>query len=269
MAGSGNIYYGAPPSEFDRGTVFGIAAAFGLVFVAIALGGNLPTFLDLHGALIVFGGTLGATLINFPLQEFRRSIAVLRNAFFPDPSSAQERLRKLISLSERARTEGVLVLESEIFRELDPFFRKCLELVVDQVSPAEIRRMMEIEIAFLESRHRRGAQMFQFMGSVAPAMGLVGTLIGLVQMLKNLTDPKMLGPAMATALMTSFYGALSAYLFFLPLAGKLRSRSEEEILVKEMTIEGIIAIAEGLNPRMVEESLLSFLPPEMRIGQYR
>jgi chemotaxis protein MotA len=255
--------------EVDRGTLLGVAGAFGLVLLAMWLGGGLAIFFDLNSFLIVVGGTIGATLVTFPISDVSRALLVLRTAFFPGVSPAELRLKKLLALSEKARTHGVLSLQEEAYREADPFLLKCIELVIDELPNEDIRRILEFEIMFLSDRHRRGAQIFQTMGTVAPAMGLIGTLIGLVQMLRNLEDAASLGPNMAIALITTFYGAVLSTLVFLPIAGKLRSRSEEETLVKEMTLEGMLGIASGANPRILEEALLSFLPPEKRRSRYR
>ena len=255
-------------SEFDYATLLGIVCAFGLVLLAILLGGSLWSFFDLKSILIVGGGTIGATLITFPLEDFQRTTTVLRTALFPDNYSARRRLDTILEMSKVARSEGEISLENYLRHEQDPFLRKGMELVIDAVPPQEARRIMEIEIASLEDRHRRGAQLFQTMGSVAPAMGLVGTTIGLVRMLENLEDPAAMGPSMATAILTTFYGAMIAYVICLPIAGKLRARSEEEQLLKQLTIEGIVCVAEGLNPRIIEARLLSFLPPEERHSRY-
>ncbi|MCB0359500.1 MAG: motility protein A [Bdellovibrionales bacterium] len=252
----------------DYGTFAGAAAAFGLVFLAIYLGGGLSSFLDLKSLLIVIGGTIGATLVNFPLQDFLRSMSILKTTLFPTPHSSRQRIRKILELARRIRSDGVLALQDEATGEPDMFFRKCIEMIVDGHEPDEIRQVLEIELSFLEDRHRRGAQLFQTMGAIAPAMGLIGTLIGLVQMLQNLSNPNEIGPAMAVALLTTFYGAVFANLVFLPIAGKLRSRSEEEFFLKELTIEGIIGVARGQNPRMIEQRVLSFLPPEERQSEY-
>lgn len=254
--------------SLDRATLFGIIAAFGLVFLAIFLGGGSVTFFDFKSVLIVAGGTIGATLINFPLDDFARTLAVLRNAFFPDNHSARHRIKKILELAERVRAEGILHLQEASYGERDPFFKKCMSLVADSIRPRDIRHILDIEISFLTDRHRRGAQLFQTMGNVAPAMGLLGTVIGLIQMLRNIDSASSIGPAMAVALVTTFYGALLSYVIFLPLAGKLRARSEEEMLVKELTVEGMIGIARGLNPRILEEYLLSYLPPEDRESRY-
>lgn len=254
--------------EFDVATLAGAVAAFGLMLLAIFLGGGVTLFFDLSSLLIVLGGTLGATLINFPLEDFRRTIDVLRAAFFPDRSSGRQRVSRILELARKARSEGLLSLQGEIFFEADRFLRKCIEMSVDGHDTKEVRRILELELSFLEDRHRRGAQLFQTMGIVAPAMGLIGTLIGLVQMLQNLSTPEQIGPAMATALLTTFYGAVLANLLFLPLAGKLRARSEEERLIKEMTIEGIVAVMENTNPRIIELRLLTFLSPDQRRSEY-
>ena len=246
----------------------GALGALGLVFLAIYFGGGLLSFFDFNSFLIVFGGTIGATLINFPLDEFRRALAVLKTAFLPDEHSLKDRMRKIVDMSRRVRAEGILVLQKEVYREPDAFFRKCIELVVDNHPVADIRKILETEMLFLEDRHRRGAMIFHSMGNVAPAMGLIGTLIGLVQMLRQLDDPSAIGPAMAVALLTTFYGAVLAYIVFFPLAGKLRTRSEEEMLLKELTMEGMLSILENVNPRLVEQRLLCYLPPEKRFSVF-
>ena len=257
-----------PGAEFDYATALGICGAFGLVFLAIVLGGRLASFLDFNSFIIVFGGTIGATLVNFPMQDLTRSLVVLQTALWPDQSSGLHRIQTLIDLSSRARSDGILSLENVAYSEPDPFYRKCIQLVVDGMPYEEIQRTLEIELLHLEDRHRRGAQLFQAMGAVAPAMGLIGTLVGLVQMLEHLDDPSKIGPGMATALLTTFYGSLLAYLVFLPLAGKLRARSQAETNIKEMTIEGILCIMKETNPRIIEQRLMSFLSPEQRLSQF-
>lgn len=254
--------------EVDYATLGGAAAAFGLMFLAILFGGGVILFIDFPSFLIVIGGTIGATLVNFPLEDFKRTVDVVRTAFFPVRTSAMQRVSRILELARRARAEGLLSLQSEIFLESDPFVRKCIELAVDGYEPKEIRRILDIELAFLEDRHRRGAQLFQTMGNVAPAMGLIGTLIGLVQMLQNLNNPEQIGPAMAVALLTTFYGAVLANILFLPLAGKLRARSEGEKLIKQISVEGIIGIVENANPRLIELRMLSFLSPDARRSEY-
>lgn len=260
MAGTGK--------QLDVGTLVGVVAGLGLVYYAIQLGGNHKTFLDAQAALIVLGGTFGATLVNYPITEIVRSVGLLSNTLFPDRAPMQERISRLLHYARRLRTEPLQQVSSEFNEEPDPFFRKCLELLAEKVDEQEIRKVMSIELSFLEDRHRKGAQLFQTMGTLAPAMGLVGTLIGLIQMLQNLETPSQIGPAMAVALISTFYGALLANLFFLPLAGKLRSRSDEEFVLKELSIEGVRALAQGVNPRAIERRLLGFLPTDRRVSEY-
>lgn len=255
-------------SRLDRATVGGIVAAFGLMAFAIIRGGGVLMYFDFDSILIVVGGTIGATLITYPLQEIRRTTLVLRNALLPDSRSEVLRVHRVLEVAERARRTGALSLEGESYYEPDPFFRTCLQLVVDSAPAEKARELLQLELDNLAERHRQGAQIFQTMGTSAPAMGMIGTLIGLVAMLQNLNDPSKIGPGMATALLTTFYGAFLSYVVFLPLAGKLRARSREEILLKQMTVDGIISVIEQMNPRLIEQRLLAFLPPDMRRSQY-
>ena len=259
----------AATEQIDFGTVIGAIAAFGLVVIAMYGGGSLSAFADYNSFLIVFGGTIGATFITFPLSEFGRASWALKTAFFPDDYSVKIRTSKILEIARRYRGGAdKLVVEREILENEDQFFKQCVELLGEGYDKDSIRKILEIDLTFLEDRHRRAAQLFQTMGTIAPAMGLIGTLIGLVQMLQGLNDPKSIGPAMAVALITTFYGAVLSNMLFVPIAGKLRSRSEEEFLLKELTVEGIVGVAEGLNPRMIERRLLSFLPPEQRTSEY-
>ncbi|MFN8392314.1 MAG: motility protein A [Bdellovibrionota bacterium] len=253
---------------FDYATFTGIAAAFGLVLLAILLGGQPTSFLDLNSFLIVFGGTIGATFINYPMHDVTRTLMIVRNTLWPEESSGPRRMREIVELAGRARSEGVLSLEGYAYTNDDPFFRRCVQLLVDGLQYEDVRRTLELELLHIEDRHRRGAQIFQSMGTIAPGMGLIGTLIGLVQMLQHLEDPSKIGPGMATALLTTFYGAFLCYVVFNPLAGKLRSRSHEETNIKEMTIEGILCILRDMNPRLIEQRLLCFLPPEQRQSKF-
>jgi chemotaxis protein MotA len=254
--------------EMDLSTLGGIFVAFALVFGAILLGGGVTLFFDLPSFLIIVGGTAGATLVTYPLEDVKNSIAVLRTAFFPDKHSALNRVNKILDISKRYRTDGALSVQDFAFRENDPFLRKCIELIADGIDPDEGIRILQTELTYIADRHRRGAQIFQTMGSVSPAMGLIGTLIGLVQMLQHLQDPSQIGPAMATALLTTFYGSLFAYLIFIPVAGKLKSRSAEETLIKQLTIDGTYCILRALNPRIIEQHLFSYLPPDQRSSQF-
>lgn len=248
----------------DIATVLGLVSAIGLMLVAIMSGGGLGMFIDYPSMLIVGGGTIGASLINYPLKDVLRSISVAMNAFFAKIPGAPLMIPRFMELSSKARKEGLLALEGEINGTRDGFFAKGLQLVVDGVAPESIEEILNTEIDSLRDRHRLGAEIFTSMGTFAPAMGLIGTLIGLVQMLANMSDPSTIGPAMAVALITTFYGAILANVVFLPIAGKLRLRSTEEVQVREIIAEGVLSISNGVNPRIVEQRLQAYLAPKDR-----
>lgn len=255
-------------TPLERGVLWGVAAAFGLISLTIAISGNISAYFDMPSLLIVGGGTLGAALIAIPPKDFGHAYALLLQALFPTPLSPEQRLAKIVLLAKHSRKDGILSIQHALHREADPFMRKCIELAVDNLSHEEIRRTLEIELAFLENRYKQGAQVFQTMGSIAPAMGLVGTLIGLVQMLQYLDNPSQIGPAMAVALLTTFYGAMLAHILFLPIASKLQRLCDEDMMIKQMSVEGIIDVVRGTNPRLVEQRLHGFLPPETRQSMY-
>jgi len=248
----------------DIGTVIGIIAAFGLVLFGINLGGSLTQFWDPPSVAIVLGGTTAALLVSFPLQRIMGMMAVLRKAFFAVPQEPDAVITKMVRYAERARREGMLALEEESESEPDDFLRKGLRLAVDGTDPNLLEKILETDIGQIDARHKSGKSILETGGTFAPAFGMIGTLIGLVNMLAGLEDPSTIGAGMATALTTTFYGALMANAVFLPMAGKLEVRSGEEILVKEMVIDGIMAIQSGDSPRIVEEKLKSFLSPTQR-----
>ena len=228
------------------------------------MGGSISAFIHLPSALIVFGGLLAATLINYPISKLTGVIKTLKIAFTEKPIDAGYVIGTIISLSETARREGLLALEDAAYQLQDGFMQKGILLIVDGTDPDLVRNIMETELAFLEERHSEGQGIFETMGALAPAFGLIGTIIGLINMLKNLDNPEAIGPGMAVALVTTFYGSLIANLFFIPIAGKLRVRSREEILLKEVMIEGMLSIQAGENPRIIEEKLKAFLSPAIR-----
>jgi len=248
----------------DIATILGIVSGFSLVFAAIALGGGVGWFINIPSMMIVIGGTIGVTLISYPLKSVFGVMGVLKNALFHRESSVIEIIKNLVEFSRVARREGILALQSLLAQVTDPFLIKGINLAVDGLEPHVIQDILEIELEKLEKRHKVGAEVFSTMGTFAPAMGMLGTLIGLVQMLMQMNDPSRIGPAMAVALITTFYGMLIAYMICLPIAGKLRTRSAQEVLIKQLIIEGIKAIQSGDNPRIVEQKLLAFIEPKKR-----
>ena len=253
----------------DIATFIGIISAFFLLVISITMTGGLHSFIDIPSILVVVGGTLCSTLINYPLKDVINSIKVVKNAFFTKSMTMGELIESFVDYSIKARREGLLSLESDLSDIEDDFLRKGLQLTIDGLEPQAITDILETEIAFVENRHKLGSEMFQTMGTFAPAFGMIGTLIGLVIMLKSMDDPSSIGPAMAVALITTFYGSILANVVFLPISGKLRTRSQQEALVKEMILQGVISLSRGDNPRIVEQKLHSFLPPQARISYFR
>ncbi|MDK2822104.1 MAG: chemotaxis protein MotA [Clostridia bacterium] len=248
----------------DLATIIGIIFGMVLLIGSILIEGNLSAFWSISSLMIVLGGTLAATLINFPLSQVIGTMKVLRIAFRNHSTEPQEIIGTLVAFAEKARREGLLALEAEAEVIDEPFLKKGIELIVDGTDPELVRNILETELNFVEERHRQGAQIFENMGGSAPAFGMIGTLIGLILMLRNLEDPSSIGPGMAVALITTFYGSLFANLIFLPIAGKLKIRSSEEISNKELMLEGILSIQAGENPRIVAEKMKSFLNPLTR-----
>lgn len=248
----------------DLSTIIGIFSGISLIVLAILTQGSILIFWSFSSLLIVLGGVISATLINYPLNQVLGVTKVLKVAFKQYSQEPHEIIAKIVKMAERARKEGLLSLENEMEETDDAFLSKGVQLIVDGTDPELVRTILETDIIMIEERHKIGASIFNSMGASAPAFGMIGTLIGLILMLKNLNDPDMLGPGMALALITTFYGALIANLICLPIAGKLKLKSREETLIKEIIIEGILSIQAGENPRIVTEKLKSFLYPQQK-----
>ncbi|HPL62835.1 MAG: MotA/TolQ/ExbB proton channel family protein [Syntrophales bacterium] len=248
----------------DLATIFGIFTGFGLVIAAMLTGGGLSWFVDTPAAMIVGGGTLGALLINYSLGDIFRVLNVAKNAFLQKGQKVEEVIEQLLAMSRLARKEGILSLQKISGRVRDPFFRKGTELVMDGVEPNTLSHIMETELDSIAERHRLGAEIFTSLGNFAPAMGMTGTLIGLVKMLMQMNDPSSIGPSMSMAFVATFYGVVLANLVFLPIAGKLKMRSSQELLVKQLIIGGIMSIQMGDNPRVLEQKLQSYISPVKR-----
>ena len=246
----------------DIATLIGFLAASGIIATAILLGPNALIFLNIPGLLIVIGGTFGATLMKFPITHMFGAFKVALKAFIYKNDKPTELIREGIEIAQIARKEGFLGLEN---REVqNEFLQKGITLCVDGHDPELVRRMLSKYINLTIERHEEGQFIFKAIGDVAPAMGMIGTLVGLVQMLSNMDDPKKIGPAMAVALLTTLYGALIANVVALPLADKLAHRSKEERINRSLILETITAIQEGLNPRVMEQLLKSYLPGNER-----
>ena len=253
----------------DLATVVGISSAFALVVIAMTLGGSILMFIDIPSLLIVVGGTIGVTLINYPLRDVLKLVGIVKHVFFHKLVPVPQLISQFVEFATRARREGILALETSMKEVDDAFLQKGLQLTIDGLEPGNIKEILETEIDYVAERHRLGAEIFMTMGTFAPALGMIGTLIGLVQMLKAMDDPSNIGPAMAVAIITTFYGAVLANMVFLPMSGKLKNRSSEEVMIKEIMLNGILSIARGDNPRVIEQKLHSFLPPALRQSVFK
>ncbi|MEQ8289517.1 MAG: flagellar motor protein PomA [Gammaproteobacteria bacterium] len=246
----------------DLATLIGFIAAIGIITAAIFLGGSASLFFNIPSLLIVMGGTVGAVLMQFSIGQFLGAMKVGLNALFHKGLSPRELIDTTVDLANAARKGGLLALEEKDTG--NPFFQQGIQMMVDGHEPEVVRQTMLSDMNLTVERHELGQKIFKAIGDVAPAMGMIGTLIGLVQMLSNMDDPKKIGPAMAVALLTTLYGAIIANAFALPLAEKLGLRSNEERMIKSMIIDAISGIQEGRNPRVIEGILMTYLPVSKR-----
>lgn len=250
----------------DIATIVGLILGFGLILTSIIIGGDggLVPFIDYPSMMIVLGGAMAAMLINFPLGKCLGSFKVVLKCFLfklPDPIETIEKFKELAGI---AKKEGLLALENRLDELSDDFLKRGFESLIAGASTEQIRASLETEVGYIDQRHIDGKKIVDACGAAAPAFGMIGTLIGLVMMLRNLSDPSQIGGGMATALLTTLYGALIANVVCIPLAGKLETRNSEETTLREMMIEGICAIGKGDSPKAVEEQLLAFLSPKSR-----
>lgn len=253
----------------DMTTILGLVIGLFIMVMAITSGdSSIRTFASVPAVLITFGGATCAMIIGTPFSRLRKLLTVTRNAFFFTPSNPTALIGRLVRFGEIARRDGILALEGALAPDDDEFLVKGIQMAVDGSDPEFIFKTMSTELDILEERHRMGRKIFESLGAYAPAFGMIGTLIGLIMMLTNLQDPDAIGPGMAVALITTLYGAVGANFVFLPLADKLESRTKEELLVKEIIMQGVMSIQSGDNPRIVEQKLKIFLAPSMREQEY-
>ncbi len=248
----------------DLATFVGFGLALILVIGGMFAGGDIGIFINVPSLLITGGGAIGVTIMANPMSRVKKAIGMVKKAFFSQDVDLIGLVRTMVSFAEKARREGLLALEEDVSKLEDEFLKKGIQLVVDGTDPELVKSILDTEIGLLESRHAENKAMFDTLGEMAPAFGMLGTLIGLIQMLKNLDDPDALGPGMAVALITTLYGSFIANVVAIPIAKKLSVRSSQEITARELVVEGVLAIQAGENPRIVEEKLKVFLPPELR-----
>jgi chemotaxis protein MotA len=248
----------------DIATPLGILLAFGLIIGSILIGSSLGAYFDIPSVLIVVGGTIAAAFIAESMGNVIGAIKVALMAMKVPPGDAAATVQQIVELSSIARREGLLALENH--QVDDGFLAKGLRMAVDGLPQQEIRETLTAELIAMKQRHQRGHKLFKFMAATAPSMGMIGTLIGLVQMLQNLSDPDAIGPAMAVALLTTMYGAILAFVIFGPIAEKLERRTGEETAHMLVVIEGIDSIVKGQNAGVIKDRLEARLPPGERTG---
>jgi len=247
--------------RFDVLTVGGLAFGLGMILWGIMRGAELGGFINVPGLMITVGGSFGAMMVNFQVEQVRQVMKVTRQVIFDRKEDVGSLAFTFGNLAQKARREGLLALEDELENIEMPFLRNGLQMVIDGFEPESIRDIMETEVHTLKQRHQLGQNLFRTWGSLTPAFGMIGTLIGLVQMLASLDDPEAIGPGMAVALLTTFYGVLMANLILNPIAGKLAIRSDAEVSYKEAIIDAVLALQAGVNPRIMQEKLKAYLSP--------
>jgi chemotaxis protein MotA len=248
----------------DLTTVIGYIIAWLLVIGGMAAGGNIGAYVDFPSILITVGGTTGAIIVSYPADILKTLGGAVKRAFISNDPNLLAMVQTIVSFAEKARREGLLALEGDVAELTDEFLKKSIQLVVDGTDPELVKAILDTEIGIMEDRHSANKAIFDSVAELAPAYGMIGTLIGLIAMLGNLADVSALGPGMAVALITTMYGSMMANMFAIPISKKLAARSSKEIVSMELMVEGILAIQAGENPRIVEEKLKVFLPPKMR-----
>jgi len=252
----------------DLGTVIGMVLIMALLGGAMTMGVGIGAYVDVPSALIVIGGSIGALMISFKPGQMKAFTKVFMIAIKPPEEDVPALIKKLVEFATKARKDGILSLEGDVNNEENAFLKKGLSMAIDGSEPDTIRELLEIEMEQTDARHKIHGEIFNQWAGLAGAMGMVGTLIGLVAMLLNMADPAAIGPSMAVALLTTMYGAVIGNVFGTPIYNILAIRNTDEGIVKEMILSGIMSIQSGDAPRVLEGKLLSYLPPAERISQF-
>jgi chemotaxis protein MotA len=253
----------------DMSTVIGLVMGSLALLIPMIFGEALSAiqisqYISAEPVVIIGFGTIGAGFISQPMEAMKNLVTTFRIALRKAPQASGEQIATIVQLAERARREGLLSLEEQIGELNDPFLQKGMQLVIDGTDPELVRQVLEIDLSLMEKRHEVHYGAWEGLGGFAPTFGIMGTVLGLVKVLSNLSDPSSLGPAIATAFLATFYGISSANVFWLPIASKLRKKSEEEVLFRQVMLDGILSIQAGDNPRIIQEKLTGFLSPKER-----
>lgn len=249
----------------DIATIIGLILGFGAVVGGQVLeGGNISAILQPTAALIVLGGTIGATFVSFPLKGIIQALKDTRKALFPSKANHEAIIKEMIGYAAKARKNGLISLEQETQTIKDNFTKKGVAMVVDGIDPQKFREAMEIELNTFEEHAKLSAEIFEAAGGFAPTIGIIGAVLGLIHVMENLSDASKLGGGIAVAFVATIYGLMTANIICIPFGTKLKHRVKEEMLMKEMIIEGLIAIQNGENPHFIEQRLRSFLQEESK-----
>jgi len=244
----------------DKASLGGVVLAIGGIVAGLLLeGGNLRQILQPTAAMIVFGGTIGAVMLQFPLPVVLHAFRRLGSVFLNPTQDTHSTIRRLVTYAQKARREGIVSLDADLAQIEDPFLKKTLMLAVDGTEPQELRKIMELELDNQAEYEEQVPQVFESAGGFAPTIGIIGAVLGLIQVMQHLDKIEEVGKGIAVAFVATIYGVASANLLYLPVAGKMKLRIRDEQITREMTLEGVASILEGMNPRMLETKLLGFL----------
>jgi chemotaxis protein MotA len=244
----------------DKATLIGLALGIGAILIGQALeGGHIGSIMQFTAAFIVFGGTFGAVFVSFPYDGVIGAFKDIKITLKEPPLNPYQVITQITGYANKARKEGILSLEKEIKNVEDPFLKKALTMAVDGIEPHALREAMETELGYLEEHGKMSSKVYKAAGGYAPTIGILGAVLGLIHVMENLNDPSKLGSGIAVAFVATVYGVGAANLIFLPFATKLELRHRNEMILKEMILEGVVAVSTGENPRLIEEKLKAFL----------
>jgi chemotaxis protein MotA len=254
----------------DKASLGGVVVALGAIFLGLTLeGGKFTQVMQPTAALIVFGGTLGAVLLQFPLSMVTAAFASLVVVFFERGENSTQVVKEMVGYAQKARKDGIVSLDSGLDHIEDPFLKKSLMLAVDGTEPDELRRIMQLEMENRAERDDNIPRVFESAGGFSPTVGIIGAVLGLIQVMQHLDNISAVGRGIAVAFVATIYGVAAANLFFLPAAGKLRIRFREAQLRNEIIVEGVVSLLEGMNPRMLENKLMSFISDADQLALHR